>query len=308
MLKDTPLVSVIVPNYCHARFLDERIEGILGQTYQHFELIILDDCSPDEEASKFVIEKYRANPHVSHIIYNEKNSGSTFRQWHKGIELAKGEIIWIAESDDTCKRTLLERLVYGMVNHPNVVVSYATSELIGEDGMRVSPYLMGETKKEFYLGKEFIKSYMSRGNGIPNASSAIFLKSCALKLNQEYLKYHSAGDRLFWIEICKQGNVYHVKEVLNGFRQHGNNVTKNSMRSGRTSEEDYLINRYLERSRLISLRSAIGARLMHINEIKHSYYDNPSLKKYLLNLWSCHGLINYTLFSTVQKTMKRLHL
>ena len=100
MGNNNPLVSVIVPNYCHSMYLDERILSILNQTYNNFELIILDDCSPDNGASKSVIEKYRDNSHISQIIFNEKNSGSTFKQWEKGINLAKGEFIWIAESDD----------------------------------------------------------------------------------------------------------------------------------------------------------------------------------------------------------------
>ena len=106
-----PLVSVVIPNYCHSKYLEQRIESVINQTYKNIEIIILDDCSPDEGASKAVIEKYRNKPLISHIVYNEVNSGSTFKQWNKGIVLAKGELVWIAESDDFAKETMLEELV-----------------------------------------------------------------------------------------------------------------------------------------------------------------------------------------------------
>ena len=88
-------VSVIIPNYNHAKYLNQRIDSVLNQTYQNFEVIILDDCSPDN--SKQVIEAYRGHPKISTIVYNEQNSGTTFKQWDKGLQLAKGEWVWIAD-------------------------------------------------------------------------------------------------------------------------------------------------------------------------------------------------------------------
>ncbi len=76
---DKPLVSVIIPNYNHSKYLHERIDSVLGQEFQDFELIILDDCSPDDSLT--VINEYKNHPHVSHIIANEQNTGNTFLQW-----------------------------------------------------------------------------------------------------------------------------------------------------------------------------------------------------------------------------------
>ena len=104
-----PLVSVIIPNYNHAKFLKERIESVLNQTYKNFEIIILDDKSTDDSVG--IIKQYADNNYVKHILINEKNSGSPFRQWLKGFELAKGELIWIAESDDSCENSFLYTLV-----------------------------------------------------------------------------------------------------------------------------------------------------------------------------------------------------
>ena len=112
-----PLASVIIPNYNHAKYLEERIQSVLNQTYQNLELILLDDKSTDNSLE--VINKYRDNPHVSQIVVNEHNSGSAFKQWHRGIELAIGELIWIAESDDYCSPTFLEVLVNNHIARSN---------------------------------------------------------------------------------------------------------------------------------------------------------------------------------------------
>ncbi|MFM7595916.1 MAG: glycosyltransferase family 2 protein [Flavobacteriales bacterium] len=100
------LVSVIIPNYNHAPFLKERIDSVLNQSYSHVEVILLDDCSSDN--SREIIEEYRRNEKVKHIVYNQKNSGNTFIQWQKGVELALGEWVWIAESDDRAHPDLFQ--------------------------------------------------------------------------------------------------------------------------------------------------------------------------------------------------------
>jgi Glycosyltransferases involved in cell wall biogenesis len=103
------MVTVIIPNFNHAAFLKQRIESVLNQTFQDFEMIVIDDCSADE--SREVIEAYRNHPKVSQVVYNEQNSGSAFKQWVKGVALAKGDWIWIAESDDWAEHDFLERMM-----------------------------------------------------------------------------------------------------------------------------------------------------------------------------------------------------
>src|SRR6185312_2167115 len=120
-----PIVSVIVPNYNHAKFLDQRIDSIINQTYQQFELIILDDCSTDN--SREIIEQYRMHPKVSKIVFNEVNSGSPFEQWEKGIGLATGEYIWIAESDDYADERFIESLMALIKIEPETGLAYCGS-------------------------------------------------------------------------------------------------------------------------------------------------------------------------------------
>src|SRR5579872_4420041 len=127
-----PKVSVIIPNYNHAKFLVQRIESVLNQTFTDFEIILMDDKSTDNSLE--IIERYRHYPKLSKIILNETNSGSTFKQWNKGIREAKGEYIWIAESDDYADEKFLENLVSIIESNGNVGMAYCQSFDVDDKG------------------------------------------------------------------------------------------------------------------------------------------------------------------------------
>ena len=118
-----PKVSVIVPNYNYRRFLTKRIDSILAQTYQDIEIILLDDCSTD--GSQELLKQYSKYPTFVKYLVNDKNSGSPFAQWERGMAFARGEYLWIAESDDYCKNNFLEVMVNALNDHPTA--SFAAS-------------------------------------------------------------------------------------------------------------------------------------------------------------------------------------
>ena len=123
-----PLVSVIIPNYNYAHFIPQRIGTVLGQTYRDIELIILDDASTDN--SREAIEKYRGEDRVKHIVFNTSNSGSTFKQWEKGFQLAQGEYIWIAECDDYSDPSFLEQLMKVLEKDPDIKIAFSNSDWV----------------------------------------------------------------------------------------------------------------------------------------------------------------------------------
>ncbi len=230
----SPQVSVIVPNYHHAPYLKERIDSVLNQTYQDFELIILDDCSPDN--SREIINSYRDNPHVSHIVFNEKNTGNTFIQWERGVSLAKGEYIWIAESDDVAEPELLATLMGELERHPKAVVAYTHSQMIDAEGKPMSLTWhkhgsSGETR--VFEGDDFLRRKMLVNNDIYNASMAVFRKSVFPLIPKTYQQYRYCGDWLFWNYVCMHGQVIEVCRVLNRYRQHEKKVTMSSQQDGR---------------------------------------------------------------------------
>jgi glycosyltransferase involved in cell wall biosynthesis len=73
-----------MPNFNHAPYLKERMDSILAQDYQDFEVILLDDASTDE--SVVILNEYTKNPRVKTLIVNDSNSGNTFLQWQRGLE------------------------------------------------------------------------------------------------------------------------------------------------------------------------------------------------------------------------------
>jgi len=270
-----PLVSIIIPNYNHAKYLDERIQSCLNQTFQDFEIIILDDNSPDN--SKDIIEKYHNNPKVSHIIYNEKNSGSTFIQWNKGFELAKGKYIWIAESDDFCEKKLLDLLINNIIQDNNNVIAFCLSQFVNSDGKIIPPFLK-QSKNKNYKGFEFIKKFMLTGNKICNASSAIFKKQVLLNISQVYMTYKGGGDRLFWIEIAKQGNVVVINEPLNYFRQHELKVSPTKIYDGTIYNEAYNTYIYLKNNRYINQIEDFFIRNHYMYLIKHTIFQSKQME------------------------------
>lgn len=229
----TPIVSVIIPNYNHAPYLKERIDSVLNQTYQDFEVIILDDCSPDNSVE--VIEQYRNNPHVTHIVINEQNTRNTFIQWERGISLAKGSYIWIAESDDVAEPELLETLVSQLEQHPNACVAFCHSQMIDSNSkpldMTWHPHgSSGQTV--VYEGDRYNRRKMLVKNHIYNASMVVFRKSVFSMIPSDYKAYRYCGDWLFWTYVCMHGQVIEVCRQLNRYRQHQVKVTNQSKKNG----------------------------------------------------------------------------
>lgn len=241
----TPTVSVIVPNYNHAPYLRQRIESILAQTYQDFELILLDDGSTD--GSRNILDSYRNDPHVTHHIYNETNSGSAFRQWDKGIALAKGGWVWVAESDDYAEPTFLERMIEEVAKAPHCVLAYAATWWVDEKGNKLWNTRHSD-QVNLYPGHDFIRRKLAINNSIANVSECIFRRE-AYRPDESHRYEHMrlCGDWFFYVLLAEQGNVVEVEEPLNYYRQHRNNISSDAERRGLTFLEgadvlDYIKN------------------------------------------------------------------
>lgn len=225
-------VSVIVPNYNHQPFLKQRIDSILVQTYQDFELIILDDCSSDD--SKSVIENYRKNPKTSHIVYNEKNSGSPFLQWEKGLTLASGNFIWIAESDDFAEPDFLKRTIAQIECTEHIGLVYTDSNII-RDGVKTDnfknrnrTYLTETNWQEDYIitGIKELELHLAENCTIYNVSAVLFRKEAFYSAIKQIGGFKFAGDWVCYMLIALNYNICYIAETLSNYRSHNHNLTK----------------------------------------------------------------------------------
>ena len=222
------LVSVIVPNYNHAIYLKARLDSILTQIYQNIELIILDDASTDD--SRTIISEYSEHPKVSTIVLNEENSGSVFAQWNRGIQLATGDIIWIAESDDVCEPSFLTEVVTQFLESDNTVIAYVQSVSFDNNALLDRSFAWKMVNR--MDGVTWIKQHMLGSCALINASSAIFRKSAYLSVTDTYLTYKQCGDWALWVEIASRGEVVISGKYLNYFRRHSANTTSQNWKNG----------------------------------------------------------------------------
>jgi len=234
------VVSVIVPNYNHAPYLKERIESVLGQDYPDMEVILLDDGSTDESAA--IMQAYATDARVKGIVKGKENSGNPFVQWRKGIEMAEGKYIWIAESDDVAEKDLVSTLITPMERDEEIIVSFCQSRWIDSNGKALrSTVYRGWGKDKVIDGETFIRKHLLGYCFICNASAVVMRREAALGVSQQCEQYSASGDRQFWIEMAQQGKVHYCAKVCNAFRQHPNKVSGKAAQQGINTREDYAI-------------------------------------------------------------------
>lgn len=237
-----PLVSVIIPNYNHAPFLKERIDSVLSQELKDMEIILLDDCSTD--ASCAIIRSYSGHPLVSHVVCNDNNSGSTFAQWKRGLELASGRYVWIAESDDCADSRFLSTLVPLLEADENAVVAYCGSHIIDASGNVIpgadwDKIKAGDPVVEVLDPQAMVRRNLLMNNGIYNASMAVFRREAAPPIDMELTSMRFCGDWKFWSELVRGGNSIRVRERHNCFRQHAHKVSPSASKEGLTYSEGF---------------------------------------------------------------------
>ncbi len=293
-----PKVTVIIPNYNHALYLKQRIDSVINQTYQDFELIILDDCSTDN--SKEIIEQYRNHPKVFDIIYNTQNSGSAFKQWKKCFGLSRGKYVWIAESDDYSDPLFLERTVKKIETDSGIGIVYCQSLRINENNtiignwkFHTDPLDEDLWKADFqYNGISFAQKYMLFCNVIPNVSAVLFNKEICTAVGGVDTSFKVDGDWMLYLKILSVSDVAFISDPLNRFREHSAKTSFKCMETFDNIKEYYMLVRKFRK--IVNIEPDIMSSLLN----------------YILTIWakqqalSGKDILKYKILNVVPEAMR----
>lgn len=229
-------ISVVVPNYNYSNYLYQRVYSILNQNYKIHELIILDDASKDN--SLFYIEQIeqKISEFVNvKVVVNDINSGNAFSQWQKGMNLASGDYVWVAEADDYAKENFLNEVVSPLKKNNNIVISYADTGFIDSNGYITKNSLVDQI--DILKTNHWNASYVNKGIAeincysylnctIPNVSGTIIKKGNYDEIFEEAKKFHQSGDWFTYLNILNLGDISFINKTLNYYRVHGNNISQ----------------------------------------------------------------------------------
>jgi glycosyltransferase involved in cell wall biosynthesis len=256
-----PKVSIIIPNYNHAAFLEQRIDSIRKQTFRDYELIILDDGSTD--GSLNIIRRHRELEPAVRISVNERNSGNPFKQWDRGVELARGDYVWIAESDDLASPEFLAEMTPVLDRHRDVGLVHCRTVYVDDSGARIERPPETDERRQgdyFNTGRDEVEQYLCQYNTIPNVSGILFRRSSYAAAAPADADMQYCGDWFLYIRLLMQANIAYRAKPLNFFRFHEGSSRKRYYADQRYLHELLRVYAFVVGELSLSLRAQKGMR------------------------------------------------
>lgn len=210
-----PIVSIITPVYNSDAFIKDTINSVINQTYQNWELLLIDDCSSDKSVT--IINDYIKNNSNIKLIKNTINQGAAISR-NKGIMEAQGDYIAFLDADDLWKPEKLERQLKHMQKQ-NCDVCFSSYELIDEKGNKLNKKVEALPVLSY---KKLLKSnYVGNLTGVYNSKTIGKITSPNLRKRQDWL---------IWLKALKKSGkpAYGIQESLAYYR-----IRKGSMSSNK---------------------------------------------------------------------------
>jgi glycosyltransferase involved in cell wall biosynthesis len=223
-----PLVSIITPTYNHEIFIRACIESVLKQTYQNWEMIVVDDASTDK--TPYILDEYARSDGRIKLVRHISNWGirKLVDTYNQALGMAKGEYIAILEGDDFWPLDKLEKQIDIMVNNPNKILSYGLIGYVKDNKIINSKNDYPEEIKNNIPVGSSLKVFLLGSENYIHSQTVIIKKNSLLKINGFKPSKNivlSVIDYPTWMELALQGEFLFISEVLGFWRKHKTQVT-----------------------------------------------------------------------------------
>jgi len=219
-----PKVSVIVPVYNREKYIEATLESVLAQTFQDFEIIVVDDGSVDNTRS-IVGNLQKKNPDRFHYVFQENKGVASAR--NKGISIAKGKYISFLDSDDIWYPNKMQLQIKVFESSPEVGLVYSSYSLFGDDNIIVPNALAREfdvLPEGYVLSELLLRCFIS--------SSTVMIKKEILLEMDGFNEMLAIGeDYNLWLRVAKKYPVKGLFDVLSKYRQHDGNIMKSDSKN-----------------------------------------------------------------------------
>lgn len=211
-----PIVSFVVPCYKLAHLLPECITSILSQTFSDFEVLIMDDCSPDNTSE--VAQSFR-DSRVKHIR-NDSNL-KHLRNYNKGIRLTRGKYVWLISADDYLRKPyILEKYVGLLDKNPNVGYVFCPGFGVQDQiETRILGRYSDRGDKDCIIPGHVLLKKLLRGNFVL-CPSGMVRRECYDRISFFPLTMPWAGDWYLWCLFALYYDVGYFAEPMLCYREH----------------------------------------------------------------------------------------
>lgn len=240
-------VSVILTSYNHSKYIHESIESVLNQTFQDYELIIIDDFSQDN--SRDIIDRYTDSRIVK--VFHDKNYGEGVLA--EGIfQYARGDYIAVHHSDDVWEYDKLEKQVAFLDKHSDYAGVFTNAEIINDNG-EIYTEETGFYYNLFQVDNcnryEWLNRFFYKGNCLCHPS-LLMRKQIYMDVQPFIHGIRQIPDMIMWIKICLRHEIFVLPEKLVRFRVHQNGKNTSGLRADTqirsTFELFIMLNNYLQ--------------------------------------------------------------
>ena len=220
-------VTVAIPTYNAAAFIDQTVESAQAQTVREIEILVIDNNSDDTTAQR--VERLAQADGRVRLVRNAANIGMT-ANFNRCLELAAGDYVKFLCADDLLDPRCVERMLAALGGRPQVSLVASARRLIGDRGesLGVARY---STRDETVPGRHAIAKCFFKGNWIGEPTAVMFRKDQAAR--GFAAGYEQAMDLEMWFYLLEKGDLTFLAEPLCAVRRHRQQQTARNLRTGR---------------------------------------------------------------------------